>query len=294
VVRKGGFKVTLARILGIACAFLASASLVGADEVEWSASLPEALKLAEAHDKIVMADFYTEWCGWCKKLDTEVYTDSRVTRIARDHFVAVKIDGDKHEQLVHKYEVRGYPTIVFLEPDGQELKRIRGFEPAKLFAADMLEVLELSALRSETADLEKAAAGGEKAADAQARLAYIYRRLGKEELAMRYLTKAKETGLDSADLQLELALLTERGADKVRSLKTWLQANPGHAREWEARFELGLACAEAQDWEQAAAVLEDVAKNAPQELYRVRSEYLVGVIQTRFLRNNDECAAEGQ
>lgn len=54
--------------------------------IQWSKSASEVNTRAQASGKLIMADFYTTWCGWCTKLDQETYVDSRVVLLA-DEFV---------------------------------------------------------------------------------------------------------------------------------------------------------------------------------------------------------------
>jgi thiol-disulfide isomerase/thioredoxin len=98
------------------------------------------LQEATAEKKFVMVDFYTGWCHWCKVLDRDTYSDSSVIEFANDRFVSVKVNADKVPALAQKYGVRGYPTILFLHPDGSVKKVVRGFQPAKSFLPAMQKV----------------------------------------------------------------------------------------------------------------------------------------------------------
>ncbi len=109
--------------------------------ISWSNDLSSGLNKASKNMMPVMIDFYTDWCGWCKKLDSDVYGDPRVIKIA-SKFVCVKINGDTKRELVSKYGVGGYPTIVFLNSKGKEVDRIPGFRPADGFLSTMQEVLD--------------------------------------------------------------------------------------------------------------------------------------------------------
>jgi len=112
-----------------------------AGSIIWGSNLNSALKEAAVGKTIVMADFYTDWCGWCKKLDKDTYSDGRVRAVAKN-FVSVKIDGDKSTDLVRKYNINGYPTIMFLRPDGSEEKRIVGYVDAGRLIATMNDIIK--------------------------------------------------------------------------------------------------------------------------------------------------------
>lgn len=109
--------------------------------IAWVNNLADGLTQAKASNKPVMADFYAGWCGWCKKLDKEVYTNPAVIALAKD-FVAVKVDTDKYGQDSTKYGVQGLPTIVFMNPDGTVIDKIVGYNPAPAFAERMKKSLK--------------------------------------------------------------------------------------------------------------------------------------------------------
>lgn len=107
-----------------------------ADEVKFQSGLfNEMLAKAKAENKILMIDFFTDWCKWCVELDKKVYTDKEVAAFANEHQINWKIDAEKGEgvDLAKKYEVAGYPTIVFVDGNGNEVDRIVGYIPAKDF-----------------------------------------------------------------------------------------------------------------------------------------------------------------
>ena len=81
--------------------------------VSWEYNFEVALKKAKDAQKPLMLDFYTEWCGWCTKLDSDTYTDAKVNELSKK-FICVKIDAEKNRGIASKYNVNGYPTIIFL------------------------------------------------------------------------------------------------------------------------------------------------------------------------------------
>jgi thiol:disulfide interchange protein DsbD len=106
-------------------------------EIEWATDLPAALKRAENEKKWVFVDFYTDWCGYCKKLDREVFSDDKVKEIL-SRFILVHVDGDRQPKVRDQYEVDGYPNLLMLNSKGVVLERIGGFLPKDQF----LEVVE--------------------------------------------------------------------------------------------------------------------------------------------------------
>ncbi len=130
------------RIFALAAALLyvsvAASSAYAA--ITWAGNLNSALKEAKSKSKPVMADFYTDWCGWCKKLDRDTYADPEVVSLSKK-FICVKVNGDKYPDLVSKYGVSGYPTIIFLDPAGNKTNAIVGYVNAEGMLSRMNLVL---------------------------------------------------------------------------------------------------------------------------------------------------------
>lgn len=124
-------------LLAVAACLLHSAS---AYAISWKYDLLAALKEARDSGKPVMVDFYTESCGWCKKLDADTYTDSSVQRLA-EKFICVKVDADKAPETAARYDIPGYPTIIFLNSSGTPIERIVGYKGPASFAQTMSAVL---------------------------------------------------------------------------------------------------------------------------------------------------------
>jgi len=116
-----------------------------ADEINFEkGTYKEVLTKAKSENKILMIDFFTDWCKWCVELDKKVYTDKDVAEFANLKQVNWKIDAEKGEgpDLAKKYSVSGYPTIVFVDGNGDEIDRIVGYMPAKDFLKRIKEFNE--------------------------------------------------------------------------------------------------------------------------------------------------------
>jgi thiol:disulfide interchange protein len=94
------------------------------------------MTLARAQRRLVMVDLYTDWCVWCKKLDSDVYTDPAVEKEVARGFVPLKLNPEKQKEgadLAAKHAVQGYPCILFLDSSGKLVSRLDGFVPAEQF-----------------------------------------------------------------------------------------------------------------------------------------------------------------
>lgn len=114
---------------------------VAAYAISWSYNLQSAFKEAGRMQKPIMVDFYTDWCGWCTKLDKETYRNQKVANLA-EKFICVKIDGDKNRDLVKKYNVTGYPRIIFFDSSGKIIDEIGGYAGPETFEKIMTAVLK--------------------------------------------------------------------------------------------------------------------------------------------------------
>jgi thiol:disulfide interchange protein DsbD len=133
------------RVAGLAAAGLAAWMLVGvflksgqAETVQWSPYSDAALTAATAAGKPVMIDFYADWCAGCVELDEKTFSDARVAA-ALQKFALFKADNTKAspalQGVLGRFEIKGLPTVVFLGPDGQEVRqaRLEEFEPPAKF-----------------------------------------------------------------------------------------------------------------------------------------------------------------
>lgn len=119
----------------IAIALLAGWTLiqVQAAELTWLTDLPKAQAQAKAENKMVMLDFTgSDWCGWCIKLNKEVFSKPEFAEYAKKNLVLVEVDFPRtkklsaeqkaaNDALQKKYGVQGFPTIIVLNSDGKQV-----------------------------------------------------------------------------------------------------------------------------------------------------------------------------
>lgn len=92
----------------------------------WEISYKKGLEIAKKKNKPVLLDIVAEWCGYCQKMQKEVYPSRSVQKLLK-RFVLIRVDGEKQEKVSKKYGVRGFPTIVFLESNGKKIFINNGF-----------------------------------------------------------------------------------------------------------------------------------------------------------------------
>ena len=88
----------------------------------------EVLEKAKQTSKPIFIDVYTSWCGPCKKMSKEIFPLSEVGKVYNANFVCYQIDAEKGEgiAIAKKYEVKAYPTYLFIKADGTLFSRSLG------------------------------------------------------------------------------------------------------------------------------------------------------------------------
>lgn len=97
----------------------------------------EAKAKAKKENKMVFVDAYAAWCGPCRWMSANVFTDPAVGEYFNEHFVCMKMDMEKGEGRTYAREwgIRAYPTLLFFDAAGKELKRDMGAKKAEPFIA---------------------------------------------------------------------------------------------------------------------------------------------------------------
>jgi len=97
------------------------------------------LREAGTAKKPVLVDVYTDWCGWCRRMDRDVYSRKDVREYLGDHFVTIRLDAEASDAaryegkdytsrtLASRFRVSGYPTTIFLKSDGEHLANVPGY-----------------------------------------------------------------------------------------------------------------------------------------------------------------------
>ena len=93
------------------------------------------LSKAKETDKIIFLDAYASWCGPCKRMSKDVFTHAEIAPFYNDNFINAKIDMEKGEgpELARKYQVRAYPTLLYIDGNGEVVHQALGYHDPKQF-----------------------------------------------------------------------------------------------------------------------------------------------------------------
>ncbi len=113
-------------------------------DIKWE-SFDAGISKAKEQKKLIVIDFYADWCYWCKVMDRETFSDKEVVQIIKKHFIAIRIDTEKGEKITYKgmtivpngfatmLGVRGLPTVAFMDKDANFIDKVPGFIAADIF-----------------------------------------------------------------------------------------------------------------------------------------------------------------
>lgn len=126
--------------------FLASFTLKGDKAaIKWM-SFEQMLEASKKEKRKVFIDVYTDWCGWCKKMDATTFSNERVANYANKKFYAVKLDAESMRTLQFRgytlserqlagqvFQVSGYPTTIYLDENLDVLTSLATYLDAPTF-----------------------------------------------------------------------------------------------------------------------------------------------------------------
>ncbi|NND16311.1 MAG: DUF255 domain-containing protein [Eudoraea sp.] len=128
---------------------------VQAQQVQWISWDQASEIVATGTDKKVFVDVYTDWCGWCKRMDKDTFQNAEVAKYMTENFLMVKLDGEAKENIDYKGRtfkfvasgrrgyhelaatiMRGrlsYPTVVFLDEKMNLITPVPGYQKPEPF-----------------------------------------------------------------------------------------------------------------------------------------------------------------
>ena len=124
------------------------------EQIQWM-KFEEAVAANANNPKMILVDVYTDWCGWCKKMDKDTFTDPRVVAHLKKNFYAVKLNAEdtkrrfpfmgktfSEAEMAVAMRVNSYPNFVVIEPGLQNLAQLPGYREPADFLAGLTELIE--------------------------------------------------------------------------------------------------------------------------------------------------------
>lgn len=125
------------------------------NSVHWM-SIEDAMKSTKVHPKKILIDVYTEWCGWCKKMDQSTFIETEIVVELEKNFYSVKLDAEykgtilfggkafqnpspNTERSKHEFAAAllqgqmSFPSYVFMDEQGRGITLIKGYQTKEVF-----------------------------------------------------------------------------------------------------------------------------------------------------------------
>ncbi|MGB5162196.1 MAG: thioredoxin family protein [Thermoanaerobaculia bacterium] len=137
------------RLLCFAAVFVAAVSAQGS--TEWGKSVAEARAQAESSNRLILVDLYADWCHWCKRLESDVFSTEEFQLYSKK-FVLLRVDtedGAEGADLQEKFSAYNLPTILLVDHRLVEFGRVEGYAPTDQFIGVVeREIAEFRALEA--------------------------------------------------------------------------------------------------------------------------------------------------
>jgi len=93
----------------------------------------EGMELAKTQKKDILINFYAKWCGYCRKMEKDTFSNRLVANYLQDNYIPILINSDKERRLSASYGVRGLPFFWFLSFNGERITGLPGYVDADMF-----------------------------------------------------------------------------------------------------------------------------------------------------------------
>lgn len=250
---------------GLVALLLVAAVYADADKAPRFTNFDEALAAAGDKDQNVLIDFYTDWCKYCKMIDTLVFTDAKAIAYFTDDMVLTQINAEVDTALASKYHISGYPTLVLVNATGDEIDRIVGYMPTD----DFLQTLKDYQNGIGTLEDLLNRAKTEQDRDLFFEIADKYKYRGGPEEAAVWFTRVIEAGEPtdslSGEARISLADMQRRAKDYDGALKAY--------KSVETDFSTGMFAEAAVIWQAIVYRIKGDTATAVSEFERFVATY---------------------
>ncbi|TGL45081.1 thioredoxin fold domain-containing protein [Leptospira perdikensis] len=230
-------------------------------ESPWGSSIQKGFETAKQDKKFIIVDVFADWCTYCLVLEKEIFPDPEVSRVL-DSFVRVRLDGEEFPNLRKKYNIEGYPTILFLDGDGNYVTKISGLATKEDILNISKRILQEPNIESY---LKTELRRNVNSPDIHFRLGLLYFQNKDFEKAESQFTetiqKSKTLPLLKESAHFNLNLVKSIHGPKESAVKSWkeyLELYPTSNRKITAKLYYGLTLKDAGESKLAKSILTEI------------------------------------
>lgn len=153
-------------------------------------SYDEVLKMAKKQKKLIFVDIFTSWCGPCKHMSANIFTQEKAGTFYNAHFLNIKLDAEKSDdgkKVASKFGVNAYPTFLFINGDGELVYRFLGGRTVDQFVDEGQKALNAFAAKPLLEKYAKKYAKGKR----------------DKEFLVEYFELKDKAGLDCSDVLMD-------------------------------------------------------------------------------------------
>ncbi|WP_411821877.1 thioredoxin fold domain-containing protein [Leptospira sp. 'Mane'] len=231
-------------------------------ETVWETSIGKGFSKAKSENKPILIDLYADWCAYCKVLEKEIFPDKQVSKVL-EGFVTVRLNGEEFPNLMQKYGIEGYPTILYIDKDANLHTKLTGLSTKETVLRVSKKVLANPDIESNIKNELKKKPND---TDLYFRLGSFYYQTGNLESAKINFTKVlntkpgknKKTKEDSL-FNLSLILTKEKNWNEAtKSWKSFITEFPKSDHSLNSELYYGLCLKEAGETKLAKKILSDL------------------------------------
>lgn len=115
----------------------------------WELDVQKGAAMAREAGRPMLIRFTADWCGYCRKMKSEVFSQPGIQRDLARAFVTVELDADKNRELVQRLGIKSLPTTIILTPDMQIAERMEGYRSAEQLQVKLNRFLPRAELQRE-------------------------------------------------------------------------------------------------------------------------------------------------
>jgi len=253
----------------------------------WIKSLADAQKKAKTANQLIFVDLFADWCGWCHKMEQEVFP-SQAFQSATDDMVLLRLnteDGNECTLLARRFQANSLPTFLVLNGDGQLAGTIHGYQPSEVFVKLLKDVRKNDSDFRDRLKTESAVTDPQKRLDLAKELRTRY---ALPESEQRLSKLANERGLppnvrDEAYYELAYTQLVEKKYDDtMKTLKKFASLQKAGESFERSRLLISDVYIAQGNWSAAADNLRDFKKSYPQSKFVQSVDYVLPQIEQQI------------